>query len=76
MDLIVHHVQMVKFGNRSIEFVSVQITWFGMDLIVFYAKVVRFLILILRLVFAQQVIHGPAMHAQLCVHLTNSGIRL
>lgn len=75
-DLIVPHVQMVKFGNRPIEYVFVQITWFGMDLIVFYAKVVRSLIPILKVVFVQLVIHGLGLHAQLFVHLINSGILL
>ena len=75
-DSIVPHVRMVKFGNLPVEFVSVQITWFGMDLIVFYAKVVRFLIPILKVVFVQLVIHGLGLHAQLFVHLINSGILL
>lgn len=74
-DIIVHLAQMVKFGSLPIEFVSVQIIWSGMDLIVFYAKVVKYLILILKHVFVQQAILGVDLHAQLFVHLINSGIQ-
>lgn len=74
MDTTALHAQMEKCGSQLAGFAPVRLIWSGTDIIVFSVKEVEFLILTVKLVFAQQVSPGQATHVQPSAHLTSFGM--